>query len=516
MPGSRYFFHITDGQQKLVDRRGIELPSALSARERAIQHARHVVNGLGAVVDVTDDDGASVLMVPLVIADSVPADRDPLTGLAGRGEFLDHLTGILAGRSEPLCLLLLDVDLLDETNDAFGYAAGDTVLRHVAAVLRASALEAHYASARLSGDKFAVLLPVEDIQHAIELSTELQQALGAPLQHDGTRISHTLSAGLALSPEHADDAIELVRNADIALQQAKGAGSGRLVVYSSGFRVQHERHIKALAEARSALIEQRIVPYYQPKISLLSGGVDGFEALLRVDSPTAGIQPPAVIADALDHPTLSVDIGRRMQERAFDDIASWRAAGIDTGTIAINASPVELLISCYADGLLDRLQARSIPPELLQVEVTETAMIGQGASKIMGELQQLRSAGVGVFLDDFGTGYGSLVHLIEFAISGIKIDRSFIGAAKDDGARSIAALIIDLGQRLHLEVVAEGVETEEQAAFLLAEGCEVMQGYLFARAMPAGRVGGFLSDWKRRAPGIAGRKQKKAVHDVDL
>lgn len=486
------------------------------ARERAVRHAHDVVNDLGAVVDVTDDDGASVLMVPLQIADHGPTDRDPLTGLGGRSEFLDHLTQAMTNGDEHLCLLLLDLDLLNETNGAFGYAAGDAVLRQVAAVLKVFAARPGHVVVRLSGDKFALLLPVSDGRDAISLSEEVQGALSAPLHYGTARISHSVSVGLALFPEHADNAIELLRCADMALRQAKVAGSGRLVVYSQAFRVQHEQHIRALTEARSALTEQRILPYYQPKVSLVTGEVKGFEALLRLNSATDGIQPPAVIAAALDHPALSVEIGRRMQERAFDDIQSWRAAGINTGTIAINASPIELLISSYADDFLDRLEKRGIPPELLQVEVTETAMIGQGASKIMGELQRLRAAGVGVFLDDFGTGYGSLVHLIEFAISGIKIDRSFIGAAHDENARSITTLIIELARRLRLDVVAEGVETHEQADFLLAEGCEVMQGYLFAKAMPAGQVEDFLTEWKTRAPLAARRGRKEVGHDVDL
>lgn len=515
MPGKKYYFNITDSFQTLVDRLGTELPSVIAARERASEHNRQVVNGLNLVVNVTDGDGATVLAVPLVMADSGKAGRDLLTGLAAIAEFLEHLARAVDAHDGglPLGVLLLDIDLLKQTNDAFGRAAGDAVIRHVAALLVTLPRDEVFAVARLSGDKFGVLFRIADLRGAVRLAEEILSVLGAPMDHEGVLLSHPMSAGLAVFPQHADSAMDLVRDADIALHHAQAAGSGRLVVYSDLLRLQQQRRLGALVEARLALSQDRICPFYQPKVALGTGDVSGFEALLRVQTES-GIRPPSTITDALDHPALAVAIGRRIQEKVFDDMQAWRSAGTVVGIIALNASVEELLTTSYADDLLDRLEHRGISPAFLQVEVTETAMIGQGANKVMGELQRLTSQGVGVFLDDFGTGYGSLTHLLEFSITGIKIDRSFISGSNNATARSIALLVIDIAKKLRLQLVAEGVETLEQANFLLSAGCDVMQGYLFAQAMPGEQVTQFLSDWRSKAALDRARVQKTVEQDA--
>jgi EAL domain-containing protein (putative c-di-GMP-specific phosphodiesterase class I) len=276
-----------------------------------------------------------------------------------------------------------------------------------------------------------------------------------------------------------------MRDAEVALDVAKAAGSGGLVLYSRGMEKDQRKHLDQLTDARTALAAGRIVPFYQPKVSLSTNTVCGFEALLRL-ADTLGVRPPGSIANALDHPDIGLNIGRAIQSQVFADMKAWRDANLRFGSVAINASPVELLQSAYAHDLLERLHFHSLSPESVQVEVTETAMMGDGSGKIAGELRTLMSSGVMVYLDDFGTGFSSLKHLREFPVKGLKIDRSFVRDVESDAhARAIVRALVQLANSLDLSVVGEGVETQAQAQYLSDEGCTVVQGFLYGKAMPA-------------------------------
>lgn len=505
----QYYFTISDGDKTSIDPGGRQLAALLAEREAARRQGRPPGDALRVTVTVTDSFGATVLKAPLEVSGGAPPHLDALTGLLTRGEFLKRIDqAIQVGGPEDLtALLLLDVDRLKDINDALGYATGNAVLEHVAQILKKHAAPTASPVARFEGDKFAIalrrgpaLLQAERFAEAIQ--TELRQ----PFSFGDIMISHPASAGLAFAIKDAQSALDLVGNADIALHHSKTAGA--LVVYSDKMRADQKQHFAALAEARSALAERRIVPHYQPKISIRTGAIQGFEALLRLNHATLGIRPPAAIADALDHRELAVPIGKEMQRCVFDDIQSWMGQGTDFGQIALNASPVELLLSAYADDFLNGLERRNIPAERVQLEITETSMTGNGSEHIIGELKKLTARGVAVFFDDFGTGYESLVHLREFPIGGLKIDRSFV---KDLGhnaqARAITTAIIQLAQNLGLLLVAEGIENQDQEDFLFEAGCEVVQGYLYAKAMPASALGSFLSEWRQSTAAARARQR---------
>jgi EAL domain-containing protein (putative c-di-GMP-specific phosphodiesterase class I) len=248
-----------------------------------------------------------------------------------------------------------------------------------------------------------------------------------------------------------------------------------------------------LSLARQALEDQRIVPYYQPKVDLRSGAVVGFEALLRWRLPGRAVQTPARIAAAFDDLTLAAEISDQMVERVIRDLVHWREQGIDVGHVAVNASAAEFRRGHFAERLLERLHQAALPVNSLQLEVTETVFLGRGAECVEHALKTLSTAGMKIALDDFGTGYASLSHLNQFPVNILKIDRSFVEKVEDRASRApIIDAVVNLGKSLDIEVVAEGVETIVQHDFLLAAGCNQGQGFLYAPAIAAKRVPALL------------------------
>lgn len=507
----KFFFSLSNGRTTLLDRKGVELASRDLACKRALSAGNEIVDNLEPLVRVSDAAGKTVLTAPLDVGGTVDgsctdeqrifwiANHDHLTGLANRALFHTALGAALetARRTETkVALILFDLDFLKEANDTFGHAAGDALLRTVAQRLK-SGIRATDTAARLGGDEFAIILTnIPSGTDTAFLVASLQKRLREPCAFENQFIMSSVSAGISLFPDHESDDVELLRSADIALYLAKAAGRGGLVMYAPEMRAERKSSADTIAAARSALAEGSIVPFYQPKVSLLSGAIVGFEALLRWRHPTDGIQPPSTIADALDHPELSIAIGRAMQTAVFADMRGWIRDEVPFCHVAINASPVELLRGGYAKRLLNRLSENGIPPSLVEVEITETAMMGRNSQAVATELAHLRAEGVGVALDDFGTGYGSLTHLLDFPISRLKIDRCFVRDVDSrENARLIVSVIVGLCDGLGLTLVAEGVETAEQARYLRSQGCDVVQGYLYAKPMPFSEVSTFLSEW---------------------
>jgi EAL domain-containing protein (putative c-di-GMP-specific phosphodiesterase class I) len=247
--------------------------------------------------------------------------------------------------------------------------------------------------------------------------------------------------------------------------------------------------LSMIALARDALKNDRIEPFYQPKVNLRTGAIDGFEALLRWRDPRRGVQRPDTIAAAFDDVALAAELTDRMVERVIADIGDWRGRGLAFGHVAINAAAAEFRRGDFAERLLERLAEAAIPPELVQLEVTETVFLGRGADHVGRALRTLSSAGVKIALDDFGTGFASLSHLKQFPVDTIKIDRSFIRDIETDAdARAIVRAVVNLAGSLEIAVVAEGIETESQHGRLIAKGCDVGQGYFYSAAVPAGEA----------------------------
>ena len=516
---AKFFFSLSRGKATLVDRKGVELASAVAARQRALCAGSAIVENLSPVIRVSDEAGNTVYSTRLDVSgvkisteasekrDPGTSGNDELTGLADRAAFRRALTAALGEARRDgtkVALILLDLDFLKDTNDAFGHLAGDALLRTVAQRLKEGVRPTDTA-ARLGGDEFAVIMNgIPPGSNGVFIIDKLQQRLRDPVLLGDNMINASASAGVAVFPDHETSEAELLKSADIALYAAKAASRGSLVLYTPEMRAERERSLASIATARSALAEARIVPFYQPKVSLGSGAIVGFEALLRVRHPIEGIQPPSTIVDAFNHPDLSTALGAAMQVAVFADMQGWIRGGVPIGKIALNASPVELLRGQYAERFLERLADYGIPPGLVEVELTETAMMGRGSKTIISELHTLRAAGVGVSLDDFGTGYGSLTHLLDLPISGLKIDQTFIRDLDvHENARLIVEVIVGLARGLKLTMVAEGVERVDQERYLQSRGCDVVQGFLYSKPLPFSAVSAFLADRSPSVPGEA-------------
>jgi diguanylate cyclase (GGDEF)-like protein/PAS domain S-box-containing protein len=415
------------------------------------------------------------------------SEHDGLTDLPNRRSFQTHLQAATLRAMEPggvVGLLLIDLDHFKHVNDTLGHAAGDHLLKTFSQRLQSS-VRANDFVARLGGDEFAVILEgVKAHEDLMRAGESILQRLQAPMTFDGRVISASASIGGALFPEDASSANELFKCADSALYALKGSGRGGTRMFHNYMREEAQKVASQLSLARIALSEDSVVPHYQQKVELKSGKICGFEALLRWKHPTRGMQQPDTVAEAFKDYELASKIGELMQRKVFRDIRRWQRAAVDFGRVSINASPSEFLRDDYAEKLLARAADYQVPGNLVEVEVTEHVFLERSAEYVARALKMLNNAGVRLSLDDFGTGYSSLSHLRDFPVDVVKIDRSFIARMVDEPEiGSIVTAVIDLSASLSLDVVAEGIETSDQAAFLRERNCALGQGYLFGRAV---------------------------------
>jgi diguanylate cyclase (GGDEF)-like protein/PAS domain S-box-containing protein len=422
----------------------------------------------------------------------IASEQDALTGLPNRRSFQARLQASVAGARERggmVGLLLLDLDHFKHVNDTLGHAAGDHLLKTLAVRLQRTLRGGDFV-ARLGGDEFAIIL--EDVEEEDELVKAGDAILGrlrAPIRYDGRLVNGGASIGGALFPRDASAAHELLKNADTALYALKAQGRGGTRMFHQHMRERAQKVASQLSLARVALAEKSIVPNYQPKVSLATGLIHGFEALLRWKHPTRGLQHPDTIVEAFREYELASKIGEMMQTAVARDIRVWQRAGVDFGHISINAAPAEFLRDDYAERLLALLGRYSVHPSLVEVEVTEHVFLDRGADFVSRALRTLKNAGIRIALDDFGTGYSSLSHLRDFPVDVVKIDRSFVGSMEGEPEiAAIVAAVIDLARSLSIEVVAEGIETEQQKELLKAHDCSFGQGFLFGAAIEACHV----------------------------
>ncbi len=447
-----------------------------------------VTHILSAVVDITDRKSAEERVWRV-------ASHDPLTGLPNRAFFQSRLEQVLAQAEQggsSVTLLLLDLDRLKSINETLGHDVGDALLRHAAS--RISLLARDYdIVARLGGDEFVIILTgsakPEDAQAlADHILTDLKQ----PFEHGGRVLTVQASIGIASYPDHDRQPSDLLKDADLAVQAAKSLGRNRAVVYAPGMR-QHLQQETETDEIYEALRSGQIVPFYQPKVDLMTGEVVGFEALARWRHPVQGVLSPASFQAAFADPELSIAFGEYMIRRIAADIRIWLDHNVECGRIAVNLATAQFNWVGLTKRFLDILQAADIPFERLAVEITETVFLERNASHVLMALKQFQEAGVRIALDDFGTGYASLIHLKRFPIDDIKIDRSFIqDLAEDADSAAIVHAVIDLGRSLGMVVVAEGVERLDQAEHLRSRGCPQAQGNLYSPPMEAAQVPFFL------------------------
>lgn len=420
------------------------------------------------------------------------ANHDQLTNLPNRSLLQQRIDAEIERADASgggFALMMLDVDHLKRVNDGLGHDAGDALLLEFANRLKAAVRDSDTV-ARLGGDEFAIILGGVQTSAGVEAAANAITAkLVEPFTYGGRMLDCQGSIGVGIFPGHGRDRTELMKNADVALYAAKSSARGSLKLFEPAMRQEMQKRSSMLALAKDALNNGWVVPYYQPKVDMRSGAVAGYEALLRWRHPTKGIQPPSTIAAAFDDLSVAADISDRMIAKVIDDVRRWRDQGICFGHVAINAAAAEFRRGGFAESLLDRLSVASIPTSDVQLEVTEAVFLGRGAECVERALKTLSEEGVKIALDDFGTGYASLLHLKQFPVDIIKIDRSFVldlGRAR--GAEAIIGAVINLGRSLAIEVVAEGIETVEQNDFLLEAGCRYGQGFLYGKAAPARRL----------------------------
>lgn len=420
------------------------------------------------------------------------ARHDVLTDLPNRGYFGEQLEAAIAragASGTGLALVLFDVDHLKEINDSIGHDAGDVLLRSFASRLQ-GAWGPEAVIGRLGGDEFAAFVALPALGPAVPESVSAAlHLLREPFSYEGYTLDCQATAGASIYPLHGESAADLLKSADLALYHGKAAQRGSVSTFRAEMRADLQRRSSMISIAREVVREGRVMPYYQPKVALDTGQIAGFEALLRWRHPHFGLQYPDTIAAAFDEFDLALALGERMLTLVTQDIRRWMDMGLDFGRVAVNLSPAEFRHDGLATRILDTLARGRVPASKLEVEVTETVFLGRGAETVAQMLETLHSHGVKIALDDFGTGYASLRHLKAFPVDVIKVDRSFVAnLGTDSGDAAIVDAVVGLGQRLGMDVVAEGVETIEQARYLIERGCTFGQGYLFGHAMPAEEV----------------------------
>ncbi|WP_405619470.1 putative bifunctional diguanylate cyclase/phosphodiesterase [Streptomyces sp. NBC_00076] len=410
--------------------------------------------------------------------------RDPLTGLPNRQWLLERIWTALddaeriGARS---ALMLIDLDRFRSVNDTLGHLAGDRLLLQIADRLRL-ALPRGAEAARLGGDEFAVLLPVADsTTSATRVARGLVAALSSPLDLDGLTLVLEASAGVAVFPDHALDAEGLLRRADVAMYQAKRDRTG-VEVYESKRDSNTPDRLGLLGDLRRALDAHEVQLHYQPKVRF-DGQVAGLEALVRWVHPERGKVPPDEFIAIAESSGLMPYLTEYVLDTALAQVALWRSQGLFV-PVAVNVSPRDVHTPGFAGSVAARLARHGVPAGALQLEITEHVLL-EDPQRAADTLAGLTAHGVKMSLDDFGTGYSSLVHLRRLPVSELKIDRSFVARlAVDNEDAAIVRCTVDLAHSLGLLVVAEGVEDDETWERLRDLGCDAVQGWLVAAAMP--------------------------------
>lgn len=414
------------------------------------------------------------------------AFHDHLTALPNRLLLADRVAAALkqaATHRHQAAIMFIDLDRFKDINDTLGHDIGDQLLQSVAIRL-GSVLNDTHTLARQGGDEFIVVLPeVADEQAALDVGRKLLGAISQPFQEQEHEFLIGASIGLSLYPEHGEEGSTLLRNADAAMYEAKSAGGNTIRPYTSQMHQRIQSRVSIEHRLRHALEKGQLELYYQPQIEISSGRLIGAEALLRwhVDG---GFIPPDQFIPVAEETGLIIPIGEWIIETAIAQVADWRRQFSQAPRLAINLSPRQFAGRQLARCVLDNLTRWQLPTEAIELEITESILLNPEGDSI-DELRALHAKGLRLSLDDFGTGYSSLSYLQRLPIDVLKIDRSFITPLGSDHANAIVRAIIAMAHSLDLSVVAEGVETERQLSILRMLGCDIGQGYLYSKPLPA-------------------------------
>jgi diguanylate cyclase (GGDEF)-like protein len=472
-------------------------PAAVITLHAVRREAIALAPAIGAVV-------ASVVLaaylVSLLLQRSVierRADHDGLTGLPNRILFGDRLSRALAHARRndlPVAVIVVDLDRFKEVNDSLGHAAGDDLLREAAQRMQRCVRDEDTV-ARLGGDEFALLLPhVSGIEGAVAVARRLLSAFSEPVPLDGQPVLVTPSIGISIFPQDGADGDAVVAGADAAMYRAKERGRNTFEIFSQALRQEANERLALEAAMRRGLDAEEFVLHYQPKVDIRTGRITGAEALVRWNHPEKGLLYPGAFVPLAEQSGLVGALGEFVIAAACEQLAAWRAEGLPDLTVAVNVSASQLR-GGLADYVTTVLRLAGIPGRCLELELTESAAL-DSLEVTVEQIEELRALGVSCSIDDFGTGYCGLSYLNRLPIDALKIDRSFI-TELSGGSDTIVTAVIALGHSLGLKVIAEGVETADQLAYLASRGCDEMQGFLFSRPVPADEFAGLV---RRRNP----------------
>jgi diguanylate cyclase (GGDEF)-like protein len=423
---------------------------------------------------------------------------DSLTGLPNRARFRDVLGERIAearASGEPCSAMHLDIDRFKHVNDVLGPSFGDRLLEQIARRLEASVRSDRDTVARLAGDKFSICLPRTGAAAAVDLAQRMRLALVRPFVIDGHTVDVTAGVGIASFPAQAGDADMLMGRAEIAMHAAKARQSG-VVVYDPALDSASEASLSLLGELRTAIDQDQLRLYLQPKFALASGDAAGAEALVRWQHPRRGLLGPADFVPFAEQTGFIRELTAWMVDRAAQRASLLRDQGFRL-KVAVNLSTKDLMDARLADRLEASLSAKRLDAQSLSLEITESAIMDD-PERALGTLRRLDRMGLGLSIDDFGTGYSSLAYLKKLPISELKIDRSFVmGMEQDRADLKIVRSTVELAHNLGYTVVAEGVESAQTWAILRALKCDQAQGYYMARPMPEEDFGHWLGHWSR-------------------
>lgn len=462
---------------------------------------------IGVVPDAIDTVGQYVVVVSDVTAMRDAQEKlsriayyDTLTNLPNRNLFMDRLDLLLAKAKRDqnkLGILFLDLDHFKRVNDTLGHQVGDVMLRAVAQRLK-SELRTTDTLCRIGGDEFIVIIDTLSSNADMEmLANKLLSALDKPLLLGSTEIVPGASIGISIYPDDTTDRDDLIKMADTAMYSAKNDGRSGYAFYQPEMTVQTAHYLNRERELRLALKKNEFILYYQPQYSAASGEIIGLEALIRWQHPELGLVSAAEIIPIAEMSVLIVEIGEWVIDEVCCQYHQWSESGLSPVRIAINVSVRQLQDRRLVSVVADALTRHQVPAEHLEFEVTESCL--QDNESSVRCLQELERLGVPISIDDFGTGYSCMSSLKKLPIHRLKIDQAFVrDIPASDSDCAIASAIIALGQQLKLKVIAEGIESKDQAEYMRSAGCDELQGFLFSRPLPAADIQKLLFQAKSR------------------
>ncbi|HEY4251607.1 MAG TPA: EAL domain-containing protein [Roseomonas sp.] len=427
---------------------------------------------------------------------------DTLTGLPNRArlhQYVDSLIGTPDAGSAPVAFLFLDIDHFKDVNDTLGHSVGDLLLVEVAQRLQTQLRPTDVVS-RLGGDEFVFILPHCDAEGAALVAKRAIESLSEPFTLGAMPLSISVSIGISLYPDNGRDKETLLKHADAAMYEAKGAGRGTYRFFSPEMNQPAQERLVVTAALREALLQGGLELHYQPQLRLQDGRLHGVEALLRWTHPTLGSIAPSRFIPLAEENGMIEAVGEWCLREACRQAAAWHRAGLAIGTVSVNLSSLHFRSAGLPGLIAAELKAHGVAPGMLTIEVTESVMMDERAA-VLDTVRAVRALGVGLSMDDFGTGYSSLGSLTRLPVTELKIDRSFVrDLGQDEQAEAVARAVIRIGRSLGMTVVAEGVETAAQWQMLKALRCEAAQGLLFAPALAAPALEAWLAGQPAAAP----------------